>query len=224
MALLKNIIFWFIIFQRLIQELPGHLHQWLIKLGDSLHHRWYPCPLAAAAGTENNQPSNPVNKYTMPQPIDYKNNPVFLSQALYIKECSRVINPCKDKRVQREGPPVFNNSCQFCHMCSTFCCKLDVRKIEGCPYSAMSDHKLQSQGLVTTLIGKLFWPLSGNYHLIGTADTIQSIFLKVKDKYDDKIKAPWWLKFRGYNFFSFVTCNSICTNVFACTATGLWAG
>ena len=43
----------------------------------------------------------------------------------------------------------------------------------------MSDHKLQSQGLVTTLIGKLFWPLSGNYHLIGTADTIQSIFLKV---------------------------------------------
>ena len=54
----------------------------------------------------------------------------------------------------------------------------------------MSDYKLQSQGLVTTLIGKLFWPLSGNYHLIDTADTIQSIFLKVKDKYDGKIKAP----------------------------------
>lgn len=84
----KKFFFWLIILQRLIQELPGHLRQWLIKLGDSVHHPWYPCPSAAAAGTENNQPSNPVNEYTVRQPIDYKNTLFFLLfQASYKRMC-----------------------------------------------------------------------------------------------------------------------------------------
>ena len=147
----KKNIFWLIILQRLCQELPGHLHQWLIKLGDSLRHPWYPCPAAAAAGTENNQPSNPVNEYTMQQPTDYKNVnllKIFYSFKHDYRECAARVN--KGKRGQRKVSPVFHNSCYF-----FFCW---TKKKEGA-HSLQQHHKLQSIGPCDNLGWQMFfWP------------------------------------------------------------------